>query len=118
MTMATTHRDHSHDNPDENDMEQPFVLITDPKGEGVNDDDLVFSCKTTIDTSSTRDVRRDGLATVLRRELTWTLSSPILELIQEFVLPLSDLEDRYLDVVERFRSIRVGKAKATDLGSL
>ncbi|GJJ74931.1 hypothetical protein EMPS_07289 [Entomortierella parvispora] len=45
------------------------------------------------------------LTGAIRQDLTWTLCSPVFEQIQALMIPLSDL-DRYLDAVERFKSLK------------
>jgi len=45
------------------------------------------------------------LAASIRRDLTWTLCSPVFEQIREMIIPLSDM-GRYLDAIERFKSLK------------
>ncbi|KAG0036724.1 hypothetical protein BGZ83_003631, partial [Gryganskiella cystojenkinii] len=49
--------------------------------------------------------RYGALSVTLRRDLTWTLCSPVLEQIHSLIIPLSDIS-RYLDSIERFQSLK------------
>ncbi|GJJ74742.1 hypothetical protein EMPS_07100 [Entomortierella parvispora] len=85
-------------------QEKDFVLAGNQYGDGVMDQALLFPTSAIAGPASWEALRYAALASSLRRDLTWTLTSPVFEQIQEIVLPLSDVE-RYLAVVDRFRSL-------------
>lgn len=73
-------------------------------GDGCHDHELLFPPPAMAIHFPEHSLRYGALATALRRDLTWTLGSPVFEQIQELMIPLSDV-DRYLKVVERFQSL-------------
>ena len=85
-------------------VEKDFVLAGNQYGDGVLDQDLLFPPSVIAGPASWDGLRYAALTSTLRRDLTWTLCSPVFEQIQEIVIPLSDVK-RYLDAVHRFRSL-------------
>ncbi|KAG0050264.1 hypothetical protein BGZ83_004974 [Gryganskiella cystojenkinii] len=72
---------------------------------GPHDQELWFPIQGVLAWPYSLDALRYGaLSTALRRDLTWTLCSPVFEQIKDFNIPLSDI-GRYLDAVERFSSL-------------
>ncbi|KAG0040544.1 hypothetical protein BGZ83_002500 [Gryganskiella cystojenkinii] len=77
-------------------------------GEGAHDENLLLPLEVMTEgrDGPKKNVFRYGaLSVTLRRDLTWTLCSPVLEQIGSLIIPLSDI-DRYLDSIERFKSLK------------
>ncbi|GJJ74768.1 hypothetical protein EMPS_07126 [Entomortierella parvispora] len=83
-------------------------------GEGAFDENLPLPPRVCVGHLSDEPFRYAALSILLRREVTWTVCSPILEQIQDLVIPLSDVH-RYLDVVHRFRSLKSVQFKMDEL---
>ncbi|KAG0040543.1 hypothetical protein BGZ83_002499 [Gryganskiella cystojenkinii] len=76
-------------------------------GEGAHDENLLWPLEVLAegrDGPKTSVFRYGALSVTLRRDLTWTLCSPVLEQIQSLIIPLSDI-DRYLNAIERLHSL-------------
>ncbi|KAG0036267.1 hypothetical protein BGZ83_003860, partial [Gryganskiella cystojenkinii] len=77
-------------------------------GEGAHDENLLLPLEVMTKGRYTPKMiffRYGALSVTLRRDLTWTLCSPVLEQIQSLIVPLSDI-DRYLNAIERFESLK------------
>ncbi|GJJ74743.1 hypothetical protein EMPS_07101 [Entomortierella parvispora] len=88
------------------DSRNTFTIAGNTYGSGAHDEQLMFPPEMLLDNREPWKsmARYSALARTLRRDLSWTLSLPVLEQIQELSLPLSDL-DRYLEIVSRFQSL-------------
>jgi len=83
----------------------PFVAAT-GFGDGIFDENLTLPLRAIVGCHNEVSYRYAAVTMRLRRDLTWTVCSPIFEQIEELAIPLSDM-NRYLDVVHRFQSLKV-----------